>query len=132
MKILLLIICIVLIPYPAHAEWFSWDKANTKLHVPLTLLMIADYKQTLYNEKTYYHNDGWDGAFTWHRESNKILGSLPSRSAIQHYFIASYATTTALVYFLPEKWSHYLQSGVIALELYVVENNYSLGAKIKF
>lgn len=133
----LLAIIIILLPLTAHAEkkWFTWDRTNTALHVPLTILYWVDYKQTVrFTENNIYHETdkyGWK-AKKFHYESNTILGPNPSRGDIDKYFIGSYALTTALIYTLPDKWSYALQSGVIAVELYAIDNNYRAGIGIRF
>ena len=119
----------------AHAEskWFSWDDTNTALHVPLTVLYVVDYRQTIWiseNPHTPLGN-GWT-IYNHHKESNFILGPNPSRGDIDKYFISTYALTTFAVWILPEKWSHGLQAGVISIEIYAVNNNYQLGVEFNF
>ena len=134
MRQAIVIILFLLIASPAHAEseWFSWDDTNTKLHVPLTLLMVADYKQTLYNQKTYYRYNGYGFNGEYHQEANFILGKYPSRQATHNYFAGAFISCTAIPFILPPPYSYWFQSGVITLEIDVVYGNYSVGAKIKF
>lgn len=124
-RIVITLIFVLFLSTPAHAEWFSWDKGNTELHAPLTVLLITDMGQTLWAQE---HR--WSKGIS--HESNKILGKHPNRGEIASYFVASYALTTALVYALPEKWSHALQWSVITLEVHVVNHNHSLGIGVKF
>ena len=127
MKKAIITLCIVLaIATPAHAgEWFSWDETNTALHVPLTLLMVADLGQTLWAQEYY-----WSTGIS--HEQNKIIGPFPSKSEVKEYFALSYAVTTGLTYILPPKWSHGFQTGVITMEVIVVHHNYSIGVGFKF
>jgi hypothetical protein len=151
MKRIIITLCILFAAYtPAQAgEWFTWDETNTKLHIPLTVLMIVDMGQTLWiadncnpiqKKKWIVYDSIWtpDQYAYWtepapcHEHYNLYLDEHPSKSEIYKYFIASYALTTFVVYALPERYSHALQGGVISLEAYMVENNYSLGIGVKF
>lgn len=141
MKKLIIIMFLLLIPSIASAEWFSWDETNTKLHVPLTLLMVADLGQTLdiadncaprsvtistpsdYQAPAIYSNVG---------ESNGNLGYCPSRDEVKEHFLWSYIFTTAVTYVLPSKASHIFQGSAITVELYYVGSNYMLGVGIAF
>jgi len=112
-------------PCTAHAdEWFTWDKANTQLHIPLTTLIIADYGQTMWARDNFWKNGKG-------REINNILGELPSKTEIRTYFALSYALSTFITYALPDKYSHGFQTGVIFMEIYIVNKNcsYSIGFK---
>jgi hypothetical protein len=123
----LLIIILILIPSNLFAaDWFTWDKENTYLHVPLTALYVADLGQTL-----WAHDNYWEKGTPKH-EQNKVLGKYPSRGEIYTYFAASYALNTAIVYMLPEKWSHAFQGGIITVELYAIDNNLGWGLGVKF
>lgn len=126
-----LLVCIFVSPARA-GEWFSWDKTNTNLHVPLTLLMFADYKQTLYNQKTYYRYNGFGANGEYHQEDNFILGKYPSRQAIHNYFAGTMISCTAIPFILPPPYSYAFQGSVITLEIDVVYGNYFIGAEIKF
>ena len=47
LAITVLLICLAC-PSAQAGEWFTWDEANTKLHAPLTVLMVVDLGQTLW------------------------------------------------------------------------------------
>jgi hypothetical protein len=94
--------------------------------------MFADYKQTLYNQKTYYKYYGYGANGEYHEETNSILGKYPSRQAIHDYFAGSFISCTVIPFILPSPYSYWFQGGVITLEINVVHNNYSIGAKISF
>ena len=131
------LLIIIAIASPASAgEWFSWDDTNTKLHVPLTALMVIDLGQTLWmadNPTEYkYTPIGRTPIYKNRDESNPILGKNPSKDRIYKYFVGSYALTTAITYLLPDKWSYAFQGGIISLQIYAVENNYSLNVGFKF
>ena len=115
-----LILALALLSAPAHAG--SWDEENTRLHVPLTALMIIDYGQTLYIAD---HSDKYS-------ETNMIMGDHPSSKEITEYFVLSYLTVTGLTWLLPDKWSHGFQTSVITLELYCTTQNKSIGVGFKF
>ena len=121
MKITLYIIILMLLSItPAFAG--SWDKQNTKLHIPLTALFIADMQQTLQTarEPERYH------------ENNPILGKHPSEGEVYTYFVGTYVLITALTYVMPLKWSRRLQIGVIAVEGVAVLGNLSIGLRVGF
>ena len=122
----------------AHAgEWFTWDETNTKLHIPLTLLMIADLGQTTWAQEHYWKQKG-------SHENNQFLGKYPSKNEVREYFALSYALSTFVTWVLPsdpkrlkdemtkDEWSHLVQKGIIILEVHVVHHNYSLGIGVKF
>lgn len=124
------IVIVLLLSAPAHAgEWFTWDETNTKLHVPLTLTFLADYRQTLEIVDGCAPDES--GNYT-HHENNIFLGNCPSRSEVGDYFLISYLLTTGATYILPEKWSHGFQTGVLTMELIAVTGNYQLGISVKF
>ena len=117
---LTLIILILLLAAPVSAG--SWDEENTRLHVPLTALMIVDYGQTLYiadHPIIYY-------------ETNVIMGNHPSRRKVTEYFMLSYLTITGITWALPAKWSHWYQKGVITVEAYYTVHNKSIGIGFSF
>jgi hypothetical protein len=124
MKTVISIIILFMLATPAHAEWFTWDKTNTQLHAPLTLLMVADMGQTLWAQEHYWTQ----GA----HEQNQILGKYPSKNEIREYFVISYIAITGMTYILPDKWSHVFQSSIITLEVYTVNENRMLGIGVKF
>lgn len=145
MKRIIITLCLVLaMAIPAHAlealhysekptiekssdkgKYFTWDETNTKLHVPLTLLMMADLGQSLWAQE--YH---WSTGLS--HEQNKIMGPYPSRAKVREYFAWSYIITTGMTYILPPKWSHGFQTGIITMEIIVVHHNYSVGVGVKF
>ena len=126
MKKAIIALCLIFVlTTQAHAgEWFTWDDTNTKLHVPLTLLMVADLGQTLWAQEHYWP--------TGQHEQNQILGEYPSRGEIWNYFAVSYSLVTAITYALPDKYSHGFQGGIITMEVIVINNNYGLGIGVKF
>lgn len=118
----IIIIILCLTPALAQAEPFTWDKLNTQLHIPLTLVIIADMQQTLqiaHEPKRYY-------------ERNPMLNGNLSEDRVYKHFIISYALTTLMVYALPEKWSHGFQVGVIGTEAGIVAKNLTIGLRIGF
>lgn len=100
----------------ADNNYFSWDKNNTALHIPLTVLFIGDLNQTI---ETTKHKEL--------PETNDILGKYPSKSEVINYFIFSYIATTITVYILPPKYSYIFQSGVIVLEIVHINENNKVG-----
>ena len=105
----------------AADDWFEWDRNNTLLHVPLTLVLALDMAQTLdiKNHPEFYEN-------------NAILGGHPSDEEVYTYFITSFVVISGLVLILPKNWSHGLQTGVIVIEVGVAANNYHMGIGIAF
>jgi len=118
--IILIILCLT--PALAQAEPFTWDKLNTQLHIPLTIVMIADMQQTLQIARE-------PEAYT---ETNKVLGEHPTEREVYSYFAAYYGLTSLLIYALPEKWSHMFQVGMIGHQSSVVANNLTIGLRIGF
>jgi hypothetical protein len=125
MKRTIITLCLVLaLATPAHAgEWFTWDEANTNLHVPLTLLTVVDLGQTLWIA---------DNPQTHKEKYSYLLPEHPGEKDVWRAFALAYAVDTFITYALPSKYSHAYQGGVIALRLYMVENNYSIGIGVKF
>lgn len=117
---LALILILALSTAPAHAG--SWDEQNTRLHMPLTVLMFIDLGQTLYIAD---HPDEYS-------ESNGMMGDHPSRKKVREYFVLSYLMITGLTWALPAKWSHGLQKGVITMEVYSTVNNKYIGVGFSF
>jgi hypothetical protein len=145
MKRIIITLCLVLaLATPAHAgEWFTWDETNTKLHVPLMLLLLADYRQTLSTSKEYYQHGGcvytrknphrYDLVFPdCHEEDNKILGKYPKPHKVDQYFGYAAIVLTGIVWVSPPTPSYWIQGSVITIETKVVYDNYYLGAKIMF
>lgn len=128
------------------SEWFSWDKTNTKLHVPLTLLMIADLGQTLdiadncqyVNIEVREHNPGGGTNLVTYKnsrmvtEANSYLGQCPTRPHAKQYFGWMLTAITGAVWASPPKLSYAIQGGVIGIQIYTVGGNYYAGVGIGF
>ena len=125
--IITLVLMLLLSSCATTGDYFSWDETNTKLHVPLTLLMVADLGQSTWTQEHYWGK--YRGATN---EQNKFIGKYPSKEEVREYFALSYLVTTGLTYILPPDWSHGFQTGVITMEVIVVEHNYSIGIGVKF
>ena len=115
-----IILALALLSAPAHAG--SWDEENTRLHVPLTALMIIDLGQTLYiaDHPKEYH------------EMNPLINKHPSRKEVTEYFVLSYLTVTGLTWVLPAKWSHGLQKGKIIISISLTTHNKFTGIGFSF
>jgi hypothetical protein len=142
MKRIIITLCLVLVlATPAHAgEWFTWDETNTKLHVPLTVLMIVDLGQTLWiadncNNKiivkpetnTHYADWKWEQS-----ETNSLLGRCPTRTKVKQHFGWFYVALTGLIFASPSELSYTIQGSAITVELYYVGRNISLNIGIGF
>jgi hypothetical protein len=125
MKAMMAIIAIILIllPVPVQAgEWFTWDETNTKMHVPYTILHIADWSQTLYIAE---HPGGFS-------ERNGFLGDHPSGDKVNAYMLGSYLLSTFMIYALPEDASYGFQAVIIIDKAHAVHSNYAIGVGFQF
>ncbi len=111
----------------AADDWFSWDKTNTILQVPMTLTMTVDMMPTLSID--YYSGSPTDpGAY----EVNPILGRHPSDSEIVTYFVGMLATRILVTWVLPPRWSHVFQGMFIVHDVGIIVHNRILGLRISF
>jgi hypothetical protein len=130
----IIIMVILLFSSTAHAGIFdgTWDEKNTALHVPLTLTLLVDLGQTLYNVDKYYQYDGWGKNGEYHAETNSVLGKRPNKEKVYAYFMGAWGLITATTWKLDPGWSHAFQGSVITFELNVIDGNIALGAKVEF
>lgn len=120
MKTILVAILILVLASPVFAG--SWDDKNTSLQIPLTILMVVDYGQTLYIAD---HPEEY-------METNSAMGPHPSRQEVTEYFALYYLAVTGITWALPAKWSHWYQRGIITMEIYNTVGNHFIGVGFTF
>ena len=92
-----------------------------------------------YLESTYlvFHTLDWlqtkdIAASKEYHETNLVLGRHPHQSTVDLYFIGTGLAHVGLVHLLPREYRPWFQAGTLALEVYCVQRNYSLGVRLKF
>jgi len=65
-------------------------------------------------------------------EMNPIIGSCPSLTRVDTYFIATALLHMGVSRVLPQKYRRFFQGSTMAMELGYITNNASIGLKIKF
>ena len=104
----------------AHAG--EWTRADTAREVAYLALHVVDYSQTL---------EISDNPNRWY-EKNPIIGKHPSRGEVNTYFLITGLLHPAVAYVLPKPYREIFQYSTIAIEIYCVGNNYSLGIGGRF
>jgi len=116
----LILLCILLL-FSSIAYAADWTPAQTSLLVGAETALFLDYMQTIdIASHPRLH------------ETNVIMGKHPGRGTINTYFLASGLITAGLAYTLPTPYSELFLSGVIALEVIVIQHNKSLGLRFNF
>jgi hypothetical protein len=105
-----------------RVEAADWSRDDTARQVGVTLLLCADWMQTL---DIAEHPDRF-------HEYNPILGEHPSRGRVNMYFAAAVVGVGVIAWVLPPKWRRWFQWGVIAVETACVVNNFGHGISLSF
>jgi len=113
-------------------EWFTWDKWNTRLHIPLVATMYIDYRQTLNISESCDNLQIKKYGFLHSHESNIYLGACPSKAKVTRYYSLTTIGISALTYILPAKASYLLQGGTVTVELFSIGNNIYLQGGFHF
>jgi|FreactcultuFSWF8_1027224.scaffolds.fasta_scaffold07953_2 hypothetical protein len=100
----------------------SWDNTDKALFVTSESLLFADWLQT---RKIAESPDQYS-------EKNAILGASPSLSKTNLYFSASMLGNYFIADYLDGYWRKAFLTGVIGLEVYVVNHNTNIGIKVAF
>lgn len=139
--VLLLLLC------PAVAS--AWSEADTKRQVAYTTLHIIDWGQTLdisnrcepdtrTTENDYKTLPGGSNQTTTEtdppevNELNPHLGSCPSRSEVNRYFLVTGLGHYAVSRMLPSPYRKWWQRVTIAVEGATVAHNISVGVRIRY
>ena len=128
-----LVLMLLLSSCATTGDYFSWDETNTKLHVPLTLLILADLRQTLDIAKPdYSYSDEGVTIHVKRKERNPAFNEQPSRKEVYTKIGLAYVGATLLTWKLDPPWSHRFQIGVIAGETASVGYNIKMGYGVEF
>jgi hypothetical protein len=65
-------------------------------------------------------------------EKNRLLGSNPSVSKVDAYFLGAMLGTVAVAHLLPSDYRRLFLAGTLSMELSVIEQNRSIGIKVEF
>jgi hypothetical protein len=113
-------IFLLFIASPSFAS--DWSSADTKREAVYLVLHTVDYAQT---REIARNPDKW-------HEQNSILGSHPSSSQVDQYFVATAALQFAVAYYLPAKYRAPFQYVTIGIEGGAVAHNFSIGIRVRF
>jgi len=121
--VVIALFALMLVATPVQAgEWFTWDKQNTTLQVPITVLYFIDYKQAskaIDNPNEYY-------------EINPALDKYPTQQDLLEYAVFSVGMTTLVTWLLPIEYSVPWQYGVGTIKFMAVANNMYVGLGLGF
>ena len=104
-----------LVLFSTEAQADEWTTTDTVVESGCIALFWVDWRQTL--DRRY-------------QESNPILGSRPSRAAVDIYFLAVISTQVVAARLLPSPWRHVFQGITIGIEGRSVFNNWRLGVHL--
>jgi hypothetical protein len=136
---LILIICLLLLAYPAQAEYRfaqNWTWTDTAYQATAVSLMSVDWAQTRWMAK---QNWQWDGKN--HEETNPLLGRHPSTKDVDTYFPVVIIVHTIIAMALPDKAKVFKyeinprriwQCVWIGAEGYQDVSNFSAGVRMEF
>jgi|WetSurMetagenome_2_1015567.scaffolds.fasta_scaffold715445_2 hypothetical protein len=113
MKRIALVALFVLLPAQARSD--AWTTTDTVVEAGCIALLLIDWRQTL--DRRY-------------QESNPILGSHPSRAAVDGYFMGVIVAQLLVARLLPSRWRSVFQGVTIGIEGRSVVNNWLLGASL--
>ncbi len=120
-NIVIWILIILIIPSLSIAS--NWSKEDTYWEAACLSVITVDWMQTHHMaEKDFYVNG------KQLREINPILGSQPTQKDVDLYFVSALAVHATAAFLLPKKWRRIFQGGTVGLELFIIGNNYRLGA----
>lgn len=121
----LLLLCFVLAAGSAQAD-NEWTNQDTVAEAVTAALFVIDAKQT--REIFAIQADAKNRTGDTLHETNALV----PRRHVNEYFIATYLSQLALAYALPSESRHWLETGVIALEVGVIGKNRHIGVRISF
>jgi hypothetical protein len=114
-------ICLILFASPAVA----WSEADRNREIGYLVLHAIDWGQTL-----DISHDCHNGRERW--EHNPVLGTCPSRSNVNRYFLATGIAHYAVARSLPPKWRRVFQHVTIGMQLGTVASNWKIGLTVRF
>jgi len=117
----LLALAFVLLPSLCQAA-DPWETTDYALAGAAVAALAVDWGQTRHIAKNPQR----------FAETNPILGASPSVGKVDAYFVGAMVGTVALAHVLPSDWRQLFLTGVLALELGVVNQNRQLGIKMAF
>ena len=100
----------------------DWSSSDTKREAVYLVLHTADWAQT----RNIARNPDK------RHEQNSILGSHPSTSQVDQYFVATAALQFVIAYYLPVEWRAPFQYVTIGIEGGAVAHNFSIGISARF
>jgi len=100
----------------------DWSSSDTKREAVYLVLHTADWAQT---REIARNPDKW-------YEQNSMLGSHPSISQVDQYFIATAALQFAIAYYLPAEYRKVFQYLSITHDAGYVAHNFSIGIQARF
>ena len=116
-----IIFCLFLL-IPVATQASDWTSADTKREAVYLVLHTVDWSQTrniARNPDRFY-------------EQNSILGSHPSTSQVDQYFVATAALQFAVAYYLPAEYRKAFQYISIGHDAGYMAHNFSIGINTKF
>ena len=121
MRVILIAIIVLFCPFSAMA-FDSWSKGDIAREAAWQILHAVDWGQTLdtASQPDKYH------------EYNPLLGSHPSRRAVNLYMGAGALVHVGITHVLPRYCRPYWQYVTIGGSSVCVINNFSLGLKVRF
>lgn len=117
------IILLLLLPSLCFAG--DWDREDTFRQTAFSVLLIADWGQTLNAAKD-------QKKFRETGLATRIIGEHPSVAEVNSYFVSSLIAHAAISYLLPSPWRKVWQYVWIGAETNQVYRNYQVGARINF
>lgn len=91
----------------------------SKIEIITNVLLVADWSQTRQITEGGYH------------EHNVFLGDFPTKKETDKYYGACILANTLIHRILEEKHLKYYQTGLIAVQIGTIANNYSIGLNVK-
>lgn len=102
----------------------GWDLSDTAWESAYLLSHIADWGQT----RDIASQCGSGN----YKEMNPVLGSCPSMSRVNTYFISTALLHAGVSAMLPRKYRRFFQTSTMIMEIGYVTNNYNIGLKFNF
>jgi hypothetical protein len=124
--LILTVIMILVLSVPVMAE--EWETTDTLL---LTTRII-DWGQTRDIVTRQIDTVRLDGTYYHYQENNLILGSHPSITQVDLYFIALIGTDFLITKYANPTFKKWWNAIGIAIETYCITGNAQIGVKIKF
>ena len=115
------LIAFVMIVAASPAFGSDWSRSDTYRQGAFFLVHTIDWMQT----REIASNDDWV-------ENNPILGTHPSASDVNRYFLGTALLHTAIAYHLPPEWRRDFQNISIGIQFGTVWHNHRNGVSVKW